>query len=148
MTITPQFGNPHGVYTDRPGAYAVLTNASGQVLSVFVRGRYHLPGGGIDKNEDPLEAVKREIKEETGYTVEHLQKIGEANQFLETKDLGPINKLGIYYQGTVGDQVLETTGEEDHVVEWITPETFLNSSAHEFHRWAVGKVFASSDDAV
>ncbi len=141
MTSIPQFGNPHGVFKDRPGAYAVLRDDEDRLLAVFVRGRYHLPGGGIDANEDPEAAVVREIKEETGYGVASLKKIGEANQFLETVDLGPINKLGVYFQGRVEAKPVDIPTENDHEVKWIRPEEFLASTAHDFHKWAVRTSF-------
>ncbi len=37
--------------------------------------KWEFPGGGIDNGEDPVECVKREIKEETGYTVEPIEMI-------------------------------------------------------------------------
>lgn len=36
-----------------------------------------LPAGKLDKNEDPLIAAKRELKEETGYSTEALFKLGK-----------------------------------------------------------------------
>ncbi|MBN1914784.1 MAG: NUDIX hydrolase [Parachlamydiales bacterium] len=47
-----------------------------------------LPGGGIEKNESPEEAILREIQEETGYTSPTLiRKVGE---------YAPINRLARY----------------------------------------------------
>eukprot|EP01137_Pigoraptor_chileana_P011014 Opistho-2@61250 len=34
---------------------------------------YELPGGVIEKNEDPKQAAKREMEEETGYTSEDIE---------------------------------------------------------------------------
>lgn len=96
---------------------------------------------GIDAGEDPQQAVAREIEEETSYGVEGLQNIGQANQFLDTKDLGPINKLGTYFIGrALGNPVLDLK-EYDHEAKWISPEDFLSSTAHDFHKWAVKKSF-------
>ena len=39
--------------------------------------QWMFPGGGINKNERPEEAVKREVMEEVGIEVEGLRKIGE-----------------------------------------------------------------------
>lgn len=139
MNSVPQFGDPLVDYKERPGAYAVIKNDLGQLLVVSVNGRYHLPGGGIDAGEDPQLAVEREILEETGYKVEGLQAIGQANQYLVTKDLGPLNKLGRYFAGRVSSSPPVTTSEADHEVRWISPAEFLASTAHDFHKWAVEK---------
>ncbi len=139
MHTIPQFGNPLENCKDRPGAYAVVSNDLGQILVVTAKNRYHLPGGGIDAGEDPQQAVVREIAEEAGYSVGGLQNIGQANQFLDTKDLGPINKLGTYFMGrALGAPALHAK-EYDHEAKWISPEEFLSSTAHEFHKWAVQK---------
>ncbi len=47
----------------------------GRILLVRERadGRWSLPGGWIDVNESPGEAVVREIQEETGYTTKALK---------------------------------------------------------------------------
>jgi 8-oxo-dGTP diphosphatase len=139
MNTIPQFGDPLENSKDRPGAYAVIRNDLGQILVVTAKNRYHLPGGGIDAGEDPQRAVAREIEEETGYSVEGLQNIGQANQFLDTKDLGSINKLGTYFTGrAMGTPALDPK-EYDHEAKWISPDEFLSSTAHDFHKWAVQK---------
>lgn len=139
---TPQFGTPLHTFTDRPGAYGVLCDPLGKLLVVSVRDRYHLPGGGIDAGENPETALRREILEETGLVVDHLDFLGKANQFLETKDLGPINKNGTYFCGNVDDFAAARTTEPDHEVQWIDPDVFLSSNAHDFHKWAVQQFLA------
>ncbi len=59
----------------RVAAYAVLTSARGLLLTQLsgrVRGgagRWTLPGGGLDPGELPVEALVREVWEETGHEV-------------------------------------------------------------------------------
>ncbi|MGA8113280.1 MAG: NUDIX domain-containing protein [Actinocatenispora sp.] len=60
----------------RIGAYGVLTDDAGRILLTRssdrsdVAGTWYLPGGGIEHGEHPLEAVVREVAEETGLQVE------------------------------------------------------------------------------
>ncbi|MBM7775302.1 ADP-ribose pyrophosphatase YjhB (NUDIX family) [Actinokineospora baliensis] len=56
----------------RVAAYAVCVEAEKILLARWVgrtEKKWTLPGGGIDHGEDPLDAVVREVAEETGYAV-------------------------------------------------------------------------------
>ncbi|MDE9367145.1 NUDIX domain-containing protein [Luteipulveratus sp. YIM 133132] len=62
----------------RVAAYAVVTSDRGTLMSqasrrTGVAGQWGLPGGGLDADEDPDDAVVREVWEETG---QHVQLSG------------------------------------------------------------------------
>ncbi len=61
-----------------PSVAAVIRNSDGKIL--FVKnaedGIWGLPAGAIDLGETPVEAVIREVGEETGLDVEPLELIG------------------------------------------------------------------------
>ena len=53
------------------GAFGIIFNEKREVLLCHRRDRdlWNLPGGGVEKNESPWEAVIREVKEESGFDV-------------------------------------------------------------------------------
>ncbi len=42
---------------------------------------YDLPAGRLNPGEEPLDGARREFEEETGFYPEHIEKLGEYNQF-------------------------------------------------------------------
>ncbi|MFA7243938.1 MAG: NUDIX domain-containing protein [Patescibacteria group bacterium] len=135
-----QFGTkPLGTYRERPGAYAVVSDESGQILCLNVNGSFHLPGGGIDNNEDPKITVVRETYEESGCDICDLKYLGNANQYFQKEGRESMNKLGTFYLAKL-DKINEAESiEDDHIVTWMKPEEFLKSNASDFAKWAVGE---------
>lgn len=65
-------------YVDRPGAYAIIL-VRGGVLLTWQGAPYHefqLPGGGIDPGETPVAALHREVREETGWKIDPIRRLG------------------------------------------------------------------------
>ena len=71
-------------YKNRPGVYAVLPR-NGKLLLTY-QGDPHfevqLPGGGIDPGESPLQALHREVFEETGWRIAKPRKLGAFRRFV------------------------------------------------------------------
>lgn len=68
--------------TKRPRARVLVVNEQDQILLVrahISHGKWTLPGGGLNRNERPVAAARRELHEETGIDAEE-----EAFQYLAT----------------------------------------------------------------
>lgn len=69
----------------RAGVGAVIADDQGRVLALEradVPGAQQLPQGGLEEGEEPLAAVLREIKEETGIREDHLELVGQLPELL------------------------------------------------------------------
>lgn len=68
----------------RKTAKGVILDENDNILLLHIKGEdmfgkrdhYELPGGGIESNENPVEALGREIQEELGYTIKDIEPIG------------------------------------------------------------------------
>lgn len=72
---------PRDKLTFRPAGYAVIID-NGKILLCNTKntGKYWFPGGGVDLGEKIEDAIKREVREETGIEIE----IGKFFMFRET----------------------------------------------------------------
>jgi 8-oxo-dGTP diphosphatase len=81
-----RYGEPvkHGQrYTRRPGVYAVLLRGD-SILATIQAGpepEFQLPGGGIDRGEQPIAALHREVMEETGWRIRITRRLGAFRRF-------------------------------------------------------------------
>lgn len=70
-------------YQTRPGAYAVLLLGR-DVLLTYQEApdpEFQLPGGGIDPGESAVQALHREVYEETGWSIADPRRLGAFRRF-------------------------------------------------------------------
>lgn len=72
--------DPRLVYRERPGAYAVML-VGREMLLAEQNGDLLLPGGGIEPGESVLQALHREILEETGWRAEPVHRLGAFTRY-------------------------------------------------------------------
>ncbi len=126
----PQSGNR---YTHRPGAYAILPR-DGKLLMTYQGAPHHefqLPGGGIDPGESPLQALHREVFEETGWRIANPCRLGAFRRFVYMPEYG-INAekiCHIYLAHPV--RPLGPPSESGHVAVWMDAQLALQEVANE-----------------
>jgi 8-oxo-dGTP pyrophosphatase MutT (NUDIX family) len=136
----PEFGiAASGVaYVLRPGGYAVLFSATGEVATVSTPLGLALPGGGQDEGERPEDAAIREVEEECGLRIVLGPRLGVADELVFAADEGKhYRKRCTFFLG----EVIGTsgTGEPDHELLWLSPQDAMAMLLHESQRWAVSE---------
>lgn len=133
----PVFGQRSGeaLRKTRECAYVVVINGDGLVAGTRAGDHIHLPGGGVDFPETPVEAVHREVREELACTVSIGERIGQALHYMTSED-GCAAHYATFYAAELGDST-HTTAE--HELIWVEPEAFT----HEHHTWAARKQLLS-----
>lgn len=70
-------------YRRRPGVYAILLDGD-HILATHQAEpvpEFQLPGGGIDRGEQPIPALHREVYEETGWKIAVRRQFGTFRRF-------------------------------------------------------------------
>jgi len=75
-------------YTRRHGAYAIVLQGDHILLThqSWPENDWQLPGGGIDATESAAQALRREVREETGWRVRPLRRLGAFRRFCYMPD--------------------------------------------------------------
>jgi 8-oxo-dGTP diphosphatase len=114
----------------RVAAYAVITDDDDRILLArWTEGRrvaWTMPGGGLEPGEDPEAAARREVREETGYTVKIGKLLGIHSRVIPASQrvqasASPLHTLRIVYRAEITGGRLrnETDGSTDRA-EWFS----------------------------
>jgi 8-oxo-dGTP diphosphatase len=137
--------DPQRRYRRRPGAYAILP-CKGGILATYQGGlnqEYQLPGGGVDPGESPLQALHREVFEETGWCITQPRMFFRFKvfSFMEDYDLWAEKICTIYVARPVYRK--SAPSEPDHHSVILPIDAALSHLASDGDRQAVAQFFGT-----
>lgn len=134
-------------YTSR----AILRNSKGLYAVMYAErfNLYSLVGGGIDNNETPIEALKREVLEETGCSCDEIDKLGIVS---ENRYHADYTQISYYFVVTTNGVVKEpdlTADEKQNktTLEWHTFDELYNLISNPVHKTNQQKFLQARDVA-
>lgn len=124
------------VRRQRVAAYAWVESVRGILAAEFHRpvpgGRWGLPGGGIDPGEEPIDAVHREVMEETSQKIELGELIGvDTRHWIGRNPAGVVedfHAVRLIYRATCPDPtdpVVLDVGGTTTAAAWFPRQTWL-----------------------
>ena len=130
-------------YVMRPGAYAILPLGRNLLLTHQEEPtpEFQLPGGGIDPGESAIQALHREVFEETGWRIAAPRKLGVFRRFtyMPEYDLWAEKLCHIYTARPVRE--LGPPSEAGHMAVWMKPDEAAHRLANEGDRYFVEQLF-------
>lgn len=99
------------------GVYGIVENC-GKILLVQkqrgpYKGKWDLPGGGVESGENSMETLEREIQEECGYQVKTAELVDVLNNrisyFNDQNEFEELTLLSIVYKVTLCDYALQNS---------------------------------------
>ena len=127
-------------YIARRGAYAVIQNNDRQIGLIETGNGYFLPGGGIDPGETEIDALKRELIEETGYQISVIREIGAAVEYIEASREKTYYQIqSTFYRVQLGSKTGEGI-EKDHRFIWLPLEAAIQLLTRQSQVWAVQSI--------
>jgi len=122
-----RYGDPiqKGItYRRRPGAYGLIMKGRQVLLALNESPGEEVvfPGGGIDPGESPIQALHREVMEETGWRVRVERRLGAYQRYTWMPEYSMwAHKICHVYLCTAGRRVAEPL-EPDHTPAWADIE--------------------------
>ena len=143
-TIRTRFLREIGYITPKVGSYAAIFNESGEILLMERSdgSGWCLPCGWVESNEKPVEAVTREVREETGLEIEVKQLVGVFTRMPNAKN-GPHTMIAIVHLCEVVSGELTLSHEGSALRYWSIDEVQNWHTTHERYARAAYEMWKS-----
>ena len=113
----------------RLGARGIVIREDGKIaiFNKSNKNEYKLPGGGLEGDEKPEDAFKREVLEETGCEIEIIENLGTTEEYKSLNNFKQISYIfvGKVLKDTHKLNIIKKESDEGARLVWETPERAL-----------------------
>ena len=126
-------------YTKRLASYAIVERKEDKKIAIATEGKtYFFLGGGIEGDETEIETLKREVIEESGYSIKNIKYFDKVTAWADGVERGPLDVMATFYIVNFDKKITEPI-EKDHKVLWVNPNDYKNKLFHEYQRYMLQK---------
>ena len=124
-------------YRIRPGAYAIILREEDNKIGIVTDGNgIFFLGGGIEKGEDKLSALKRELIEESGYSLKNIQLFDKVSSYVYSGTRGYLEVQATIYIARFDKKITDPI-EKDHEILWVEPEEYIGKLFYPWHNYVL-----------
>lgn len=127
-------------YYKRPGAYVIIESDKDNKIAIVSNNVdvYFFLGGGIEKNETVIESLKREVIEESGYSLKDIKLFDKVSSYCHSDTNGYMDIDATIYIAKFEEKVADPI-EKDHKLIWVDPNEYKDKLFHEYQRYILKK---------
>lgn len=137
------------IYNKRPGAYVIIERDEDNKIAIATDAVdvWFFLGGGIEENEIPEDALKREVIEESGYSLKNIKFFDKVTSWCYSETNGYMDVEATIYIANF-DKTIAKPIEEDHKIIWVNPYEYKDKLYHEFQRYILNKYILTKKEEI
>lgn len=126
-------------YKARYGVYAVIPDERKEriVLVQAPNGAWFLPGGEIEKDEDHIQALDRELMEELGFTATLGHYFGQADEYFYSRHRDTHYYNPAYIYEVLHFEKISDPLEDFNRISWFPVDQAMELLKRGSHQWGV-----------
>lgn len=125
-------------YTKRDGVYVIIERNNDDKIAIATDGTWFFLGGGIERGETELEALRRELLEESGYSIKNIKYFDKITSWADGGKRGPLDVTATFYIAEFDEKITELI-EKTHKVLWVNASEYKDKLYHEYQRYILDK---------
>ena len=127
-------------YKKRLAAYSIMVRKTDNKVAIATdkENVYFLLGGGSITGESDIETLKREVIEETGYSLKKIKYFDKIRSWYYSDKYGYVDTQAIIFISEFNKKVTNPI-ELDHKVLWVSPNEYKDKLYYEYQRYILNE---------
>lgn len=127
-------------YYKRPSTYVIIERDKDDKIAIATDNPnvFFFLGGGIEKDEITIEALKREVIEESGYSITKVEFFDKVSSYCYSETNGYMDIDATFYIAKF-DQKIAEPKERDHKIIWVSPQEYQDKLFHKYQNYILSK---------